>query len=338
MNIVSKLTGGRLNLARLGDAKGEAETLLEIAARRRPPRLVFVAANDEDRERLFRGLFGAARVVDEAASDGSPWHPKSIGEDRVEVLELDFDRAAPSRFRVALDRCEADAVVMHVRAGDVDPAEQTLRGLVDAIDSGETAPPALVLVDDDGAGGALEARKRLRDAMHEIGFRALRVFIGGEGEDGASGFSALSDALIEESPLRVRLTLCRILPHGRRAREEVANRLVDAVSAVTMAVAITPIPLADAAVITPLQTFMVGAIGYLSGRALDRKTVAEAFAALGVVGAAGFGFRFVARQAVKVVPGAGSAVAAGIASSGTKALGKAAIAYFLKQESTALRA
>jgi uncharacterized protein (DUF697 family) len=334
MNLLSKFTGGRLNLSRLGEAKGEAETLLEVAARRRPPRLVFVAEDADERARLREGLFGTAELASVSGGEDAddPWRTKALGEDCIEVLELDFGLSAAAEFRVALDRGEADAIVMIARADSEAAAEQTLLAMIDALDAGEEAPPALVLIVDGEAEGGLEARKHLRDAMHGIGYRAMRVFIQAPREAGLSGSSlaALSDALIEETSLRVRLTLCRILPHGRRAREEMANRLVDAVSAVTMAVALTPIPFADAAVITPLQGFMVATIGYLSGRPMDKKTLAEALASLGVVGAAGFGFRLVSRQAVKFVPGAGSAIAAGIASSGTKALGKAAMAYFLK--------
>jgi uncharacterized protein (DUF697 family) len=334
MNLLSKFTGGRLNLSRLGQAKGEAETLLEVAARRRPPRLVFVAESASELARLREGLFGTAHLgTDGGAGDrASPWRTKTLGEDHIEVLELDFGASAATEFRVALDHAEADAIVVLTSASSDAAAERTLLAMLDAVDSGEETPPTLVLVVDGADERGLEARKRLRDAMHGVGYRAFRIFIQREADAGFadSSLAALSDALIEETSLRVRLTLCRILPHGRRAREEMANRLVDAVSAVTMAVALTPIPLADAAVITPLQAFMVGTIGYLSGRSMDRKTLAEAFASLGVVGAAGFGFRLVSRQVVKIVPGAGSAVAAGIASSGTKALGKAAMAYFLK--------
>lgn len=337
MNLLTKFTGGRLNLAKLGQAKGEAETLLELAARRRPPRLVFVAEDAGDRALLREGLFGTSELDDAAADPADPWRTKALGEDRIQVLELEFGDAAATELRVALDRAEADAVVLIARAAAVEAAERTLLAMLDAVDPGEETPPVLALVVDDAEEGGLEARRRLREAAQGVGFRNLRVFIQRPTGDRFSGSSlaALSDALIEETSLRVRLTLCRILPHGGRAREALADRLVDAVSAVTMAVALTPIPLADAAVITPLQVFMVGTIGYLSGRSMDRKTLTEALASLGVVGGAGFGFRLVARQAVKVVPGAGSAVAAGIASSGTRALGAAATRYFLKRAKSA---
>ena len=43
-------------------------------------------------------------------------------------------------------------------------------------------------------------------------------------------------------------------------------------------------------------------------------------------------FRQIARQAVKLVPGPGTAVSSAVAAAGTKAIGEAAIAYYIKDE------
>jgi uncharacterized protein (DUF697 family) len=60
------------------------------------------------------------------------------------------------------------------------------------------------------------------------------------------------------------------------------------------------------------------------GERIDRERAVELLAVLG----AGFGLRAAARQALAFVPVAGWAVKGGIAYAGTRALGRAAIAYF----------
>jgi uncharacterized protein (DUF697 family) len=74
---------------------------------------------------------------------------------------------------------------------------------------------------------------------------------------------------------------------------------------------------------------MVTGVAYLSGRPWDRKAGAEWIASVGVVGGAGFGLRWGAQQLVKLIPGAGSLVGAGVAGAGTLAIGRSAIAYFI---------
>jgi len=75
-------------------------------------------------------------------------------------------------------------------------------------------------------------------------------------------------------------------------------------------------------------------IAYLSGRDLEFKTARELLVSIGGIGATGFTLRMIAQQGSKfanlVLPGAGSAISASIASGGTYAIGKAAVAYYLK--------
>ncbi len=92
-------------------------------------------------------------------------------------------------------------------------------------------------------------------------------------------------------------------------------------------VALTPIPVADLAIITPVQIAMVAAVGYFHGIAVSKERALELIAALG----AGFGLREAARQIVKLVPGAGSVVSAAIAFAGTVALGETANVWFKHQ-------
>jgi uncharacterized protein (DUF697 family) len=84
------------------------------------------------------------------------------------------------------------------------------------------------------------------------------------------------------------------------------------------------VPGVDFPVLTLNQVRLVLRIAQAYGQEVDRSRAAEVAAVLG----AGFGFRAVAREALGIVPFAGWAVKAGIAFTGTKALGEAARRYF----------
>jgi uncharacterized protein (DUF697 family) len=84
------------------------------------------------------------------------------------------------------------------------------------------------------------------------------------------------------------------------------------------------IPGADMPVLTLNQIRMVFHLAAAYGEEMDRDRAIEV---IGVIGAA-FGFRALAREALGVVPGVGWAIKGGIAYVGTRALGKAAAAYF----------
>lgn len=84
------------------------------------------------------------------------------------------------------------------------------------------------------------------------------------------------------------------------------------------------VPGADFPVLTLNQLRMVFRIAAAYGQEIDRERIPEVLAIVG----AGLGFRTVAREALGFVPGLGWAVKGGVAYVGTKALGKAAVAYF----------
>ena len=84
------------------------------------------------------------------------------------------------------------------------------------------------------------------------------------------------------------------------------------------------IPGADFPVLTLNQLRMIFRIAAAHGEEIDRERIPEILAVVG----AGLGFRTVAREALGFVPGLGWAIKGGVAYVGTKALGKAATAYF----------
>jgi uncharacterized protein (DUF697 family) len=84
------------------------------------------------------------------------------------------------------------------------------------------------------------------------------------------------------------------------------------------------IPGADLPALTLNQIRMVFHIAAAYGEQIDRDRAVEILAVIG----AGLGFRAVAREALGFVPGVGWAIKGGVAYAGTRALGKAAAAYF----------
>lgn len=142
-----------------------------------------------------------------------------------------------------------------------------------------------------------------------------------------------------------------ISPDGRTPPDVLAEALVDAIGDVAVALA------ADLPALrqetcrqiirrTARQNSLVGAVFFIPGADMPVMTINEArmvlriaaahgdevgveraLELLGVVGA-GFGLRAVARQALNLLPGPGWALKAGIAYSGTQAIGRAAMEYF----------
>ncbi|MFN7252929.1 MAG: GTPase family protein [Anaerobacillus sp.] len=117
------------------------------------------------------------------------------------------------------------------------------------------------------------------------------------------------------------------------AIKKIANKFVKVFSTASAGVAITPIPASDIVVLIPIQIVEVTLIAYLSGQKIDSKMAREFILSLGGVALFGLGLRFVAQQGAKFlnvfIPGSGSAISSTIAYSGTYAVGKAAIAYYI---------
>lgn len=176
-------------------------------------------------------------------------------------------------------------------------------------------------------------RRQLKEAALPIGPPV--AVVSPSAEDHALGIDAWGiEALREEialgMPEPAQVETARALQaHG--ARRKLASTLIQASSTLAITVALMPVPLSDIVLIAPIQGILVTTIAYLSGRGWDGKTAAEWMTSVGVVGGVGFGFRTLARQVVKLVPGAGSVVAGSIAGAGTLALGRSAMGYFLPE-------
>ncbi|MET3575075.1 GTPase family protein [Bhargavaea ullalensis] len=151
--------------------------------------------------------------------------------------------------------------------------------------------------------------------------------------DGRRGIEELLDFLEENLDVRAAIHLGLTVRLNRVAMR-ISERFIKIFSALSATVALSPIIATDIAVLLTLQSILLMIIAYLSGRELEFRTARELLVSLGGIGATGFTLRMIAQQGSKfanlLFPGAGSAISAGIASGGTYAIGKAAVAYYLR--------
>ena len=142
----------------------------------------------------------------------------------------------------------------------------------------------------------------------------------------------LVDYLIEQLPNEAQMILAR-LSKKKSIQKKLARRIGSSIAGATGLVGVSPIPGADLPIVTGLQMMMVTTIARISGNKTDKRTVIKFFSALGLNVGAGFAFRQLARQLVKVIPVAGNAISGVVASAGTYALCEASIAYFIDEYS-----
>lgn len=142
----------------------------------------------------------------------------------------------------------------------------------------------------------------------------------------------LIELLLEHIPNSAHLMLAKI-SRIKSSQKKVARTIIAAAASICAAIASEPIPLADLPFITGVQIAMIIGIGYVGGHELNKKAAMEFMSAMGLNIGAAFGLRELARGLVKLIPGAGSVISAGIASAGTFAIGEAAISYFIDKKS-----
>lgn len=121
--------------------------------------------------------------------------------------------------------------------------------------------------------------------------------------------------------------------HQARTNKELKKRLsrkvIRSSSVACSTIAAAPIPLADIAPLVALQITMVAAIAKISGRTLTKESGMEFLSAMGANIGMGYSLRQAARSLTKLMPFAGNAISGALAYAGTKAIGEAAIAYYI---------
>ena len=321
----------------VSSVKNDLRGLRALLYGRRPPRIVALGLGSSGRSSLLRALIERRPVRHPLDTDHGHWVRIEHEGAKVDWLEIDLDDpAGRSQWKGALDKEIPDLVFLAFEPRNVQDAKriaERAKSLLPDLPEGTAALrvfPLLTHADLIGQGQVdIEAeRSALGVKLRDCGLdadppRAVSAISG-------HGLVALSEAMVLALPEEARLEAARALTRAQEARLRIGNEIVQACTAVSVTVGVTPIPFSDMVVLGPLQAMMVSALAYLSGRSLDKKTVAEWLGSLGVVGGLGMGLRFSAQTIAKLVPGAGNVVSAGVAGAGTTAMGQSAIRYFLK--------
>lgn len=326
---------------------------------RRAPRIAAIGQGGSGKSSLLDALLGAQVLAVDEQGHALPggWIRVESGGSRVDWLEITLGGDAAEQrpgasLQQAVDEMAPDCVLFVTCPDEIDAGlgatlDEAL-GLVRMLSADREggAPPVLGVLTrgDEGSstGHSAETRialeleeQRLQRLLQDAGLAPKEVIAVDARPPAEShaephhGVEQLADTIFAQLPDRAQVEGARAFVHARRARHQVARTVVYSCSALAATVAITPVPLSDIWVLGLLQVVMVSALVHLSGRSWNRKAVSEWIGSLGVVGTAGFGFRWTAQQLCKLVPGAGSLVSAGVASTGTVALGRSAMAYFI---------
>lgn len=330
----------------VGTLKRDLARLSRLVYERHVPRLAFVANADAGVVAVLAALLDHQAQTSDL---GAGWLAFDADGRRVDVVAVAPGPDAIEALRAAADAAAPDLVVVlatpdEVRAGlghHLDALSSLLAGLTTAGDPPPAVLPLVVQPPSEvhvaRATGAspravvAPARGAFERQLAEAGLVTLEPLALGLAEGLAPvGLEALAGRLVEALPETARVEAARAFPAAVEARRRVASDVVRASSMLAATVAVTPLPLADLAVLAPLQGIMVTTIAYLSGRPWDRRVALEWLGGLGVVGAAGFGLRWGAQQAAKLVPGMGMIVSGSVAGAGTLAVGRSAMAWFLR--------
>jgi uncharacterized protein (DUF697 family) len=321
----------------VSNIRNDLSGLRSLLYKRRPPRIAAVGLASSGRSTLLRSLIERPPARGPLQAEHGQWvHLEHEGA-KVDWLELDLDDVTTrSHWKAALQRAMPDLVFLTFEPNNAQDMEQIIeraKSLLSDVPD-ESAParifPLLTHADLIGRGDTdvEAARNALQAKLHDSGLaadpaRAVSAVSG-------YGLEALSEATILALPEEARLEAARALTRAREARVRIGNEIVQACTAVSVTVGLTPIPFSDMVLLGPLQAMMVSSLAYLSGRSWGKKSVAEWLGSLGVVGSVGMGLRFSAQTIAKLVPGVGNVVSAGVAGAGTTALGQSAIKYFLR--------
>ncbi|MBU9719897.1 MULTISPECIES: GTPase family protein [Bacillaceae] len=146
-------------------------------------------------------------------------------------------------------------------------------------------------------------------------------------EDDLWNIESLSDLIGNNLSEEAKFDFFQALKRKEQLRK-VSSSLIKRFTGIASGIGSTPIPIADIAILTPLQLLLITIIGGLSGREISKETAHEYLAAAGVNVGAAIGIREGARQLSKLIPVGGLVISGSIAGAATYSIGKSAEAYF----------
>jgi uncharacterized protein (DUF697 family) len=322
-------------LSKLSDEKRDelldhAHVIRRMLAEQRSPRVAVLGHVDHSLPGLVKTILGESVEGDLTVKEKlgrRRWYDYEgeVGALRLLDLRTEPGESLPTP---ALAREQTDLVILAWKPGD-DFLIEHLEEAVRQTQGAWAATPTVVAAIVKPEGGTFhpgQAERSLRHALVEstIPNESFSVVLRDEE-------SVFVETLIDEAPMEVQVRLAH-LTWARDAKREVAENVIRAAAGIAGTIATVPLPVADIAPITSVQIVMVAAIAHLSGREFNVRTATEFAVAMGANIGVGYAIREALRAWAQLIPVAGSVLSAGIATSATYAIGRAATAYFIGEE------
>lgn len=141
------------------------------------------------------------------------------------------------------------------------------------------------------------------------------------------GVDALIERILELLPEAMHDAFIAQQQGDLALKERRIRKLIYSKATIAAGIGAIPLPVADLALLMPLQVGMVVTIGHLLGIEIGRARAVELMVTVG----AGLSLRQGARQLLKLIPGFGSVVSSAVAFGGTVALGETALLWFRRK-------
>lgn len=352
LQIVERLErlAGRLPFKIRKAVLSELTPLKQLFLQQRPPRFLFAGSAKLPARGIISALFGSAQfVAPDAAAPFCRWFDVGFPErGKISVIDIrGVDESAAIHVRDELKYHTPD-IIFFIREDRLaqELAKREVADLNSYLSWNETletdrkiievivpAPETIVSHDHiqrDTSRDQYAVRSNLaRPASFLETLRLVVADLDQTFELPPPEARRLMSILARELPNEARMEMIRI-SRDREGQREVSQLLVKSTTAVCAAVGAQPIPLADLPILTSLQLMMVSGIIYVSGRERSLRAAAEFAGALGANVGAAMLLREGARAILKFFPGWGNVVCGLVAGSGTYAIGRAAIAYFIE--------
>jgi GTP-binding protein Era len=287
------------------------------------PKVAFAGFGNSGKSSLLNAIYGAevARVSMRTDETQGPQVAERFGIDFTDTPGI-----GTAKFSLdgVLDQgvLERQHIVVHVlnAASAISAEDEKLRRVLEGSRvRAVTVVNKIDLLDDE------ERKQFLESVFDKLGLSEHDVLL--VSAKRGTGIPALVQRIAELLPSALQDAFIAAQRADEALKERRIRALIYSKAGVCAALALAPIPIADILVLTPIQMAMVATIGYFHGIEITAERATEL---LGVMGA-GVGLRGAARQLVKLVPGYGLIVGAGIAFAGTVALGETANVWFKRR-------
>ncbi len=236
--------------------------------------------------------FGPFMLVD------TPGLGEASGHDRQKIAQEAIERA--NGVVLLLDS------VAGIRQADVDLYQHIT----------QTGKPLVVALNKIDLISNRDRNRVIVDAEHKLDTSVIAI----SARTGEGIAEQLIPAIIEMQP-KIAVAIGRALPDFRR---QAADRVIRDATMIAAGIGAEPVPIVDVPLLLGHQLRLVLRIAAIYGESFSIRHARELISTI----AGGVGIRLLGEQAAKFLPGPGWLVAAGFASGGTFAIGKAAEAYF----------